>query len=403
MLLKKISALLFFAITSYLTITAQQKEYYTDYWKKVEAVEKKGLTKSASSEVSTIYQMAKKSGNDAQQIKACIYLIHYRNMVEEDSPENNIFYVDTLIMEAKAPAKNILQSMQAEMFFRYLQNNRWKLYNRTKLAEEKSKDITTWGLDKLHSTIAGLYKSSLSNQHILKSSSLEGYAPIIVNGKNTRQLRPTLFDFLAFRALDYFVNDERDLIKPAYQFTINDSRAFAPAAEFVNTSFKTKDTASLHHAAILLLQDILKFHLSDTSPDALLDADFFRLNFINQYAANEDKTKRYEAALKNIEEKYASNPAAAQAMYLRAQIYQTKGNDFDPLSNTENQYELKRAKALCEEAMAKFPESEGGINCHNLLNQLLQPSLSMQAEKVNRYVSKQDQRTATLYKNNTKL
>ena len=78
-----------------------------------------------------IYNLAIKAGNDAQQIKSCMYQIKYRNMVEEDSQENNIFFIDTLIAKAKSPAKNILQSMQAEMFWQYLQNNRWKFYDRT--------------------------------------------------------------------------------------------------------------------------------------------------------------------------------------------------------------------------------------------------------------------------------
>ena len=54
--------------------------------------------------------------------------------------------------------------MQAEMFWQYLQNNRYKFYNRTKLTDEKSKDISTWSLDKLHANISTLYKASLSTK-----------------------------------------------------------------------------------------------------------------------------------------------------------------------------------------------------------------------------------------------
>ncbi|MBP6025613.1 alpha-2-macroglobulin family protein [Ferruginibacter sp.] len=383
------------------TAMAQTKIDYIKNWKKVEDLEKKGLTKSASAEVTAIYKLAQKDNNDAQQIKACMYLIKYRNMVEEDSHENNIFYVDTLIDNAKAPAKNILQSMQAEMFWQYLQNNRWKFYDRTKLKEEKSKDITTWSIDKIHAVISKLYKASLLNDAVLKTSKLEGFNPIIIKGENTRELRPTLYDFLAHRALAYFMTDENQLTKPAYQFKINDSKAFAPAAEFVNASFKTKDTASLQHKAVLLLQDILKFHLTDTKPEALIDADLIRLNFVNQYSTVEGKEKLYEAALKNIEEKYSNNPAAAQAGYLRAQIYYSRGQQFVPYTKTENQYEIKRAKELCEAIVKKFPKSEGGINCLNLISSINQPSLSIETEKVN--TINDPFRTLVNYKNVPKL
>ena len=399
MFLKKILLVIFtgFAFTT----MAQTNNDYLPHWKKVEDLEKKGLTKSALAEVMTIYNLAIKDNNDAQQIKSCMYQVKYRNMVDENSRENNIFYVDTLIEKAKAPAKNILQSMQAEMFWQYVQNNRWKFNDRTKLVEEKSKDITTWSIDKIHATIAKLYKASLTNESLLKATGLTDFNAIIIKGENTRQLRPTLFDFLSHRALSYFMTDESQLTKPAYQFKINDSKAFLPAAEFVTASFKTKDTASLQHKAILLLQDILKFHLNDAKPEALLDADIIRLNFVNQYSTAEDKEKLYETALKNIEEKYADNPSAAQAGYLRAKIYYSRGQQYEAGSKTANQFEIKKAKELCEAVAKKFPKSEGGINCLNFIGSITEPSLNIETEKVN--TINDPFRTLVSYKNIPKL
>lgn len=397
MFLRKIVLLFFVTAVSIGKIMAQKDKSYTKQWQKVEALEKQGLTKSALNEVLGIYKLALADNNDAQQIKTCMYQIKYRNILDEGSEEKNIFYVDTLIAKAKSPTKNILQSMQAEMFWQYFQNNRWKFYNRTELANEKSKDISTWSLDKLHETISNLYQGSLANATILKQTNLDGLDAIIVKGENTRQLRPTLYDFLAHRALEYFMNDERNITRPAYYFTINDSKAFAPASEFVKASFPTKDTASLQHKAILLLQDILSFHLNDAKPEALLDADLIRLNFIHQHAVNDDKDKLYEAALKAIEDKYASSEASAQAIYLRAKIYYDKGQDYEPYTKTTNQYEIKRAKELCEAAVAKFPKSEGGINCRNLLNQIEQPLLNLETEKVN--IPGQPFRSLVKYKN----
>ncbi len=100
------------------------------------------------------------------------------------------------------------------------------------------------------------------------------------------------------------MTDERDITKPAYQFTINDPIAFAPAPQFAQHRFETKDTASLHYHALDLLRNILIFHIADVKNDALLDADLIRLNFVYQHAVNEDKEKLYEAALKNIEEQF---------------------------------------------------------------------------------------------------
>lgn len=400
MFLQRLSLLLLITIFSSI-LMAQSTNEYAANWKRVADFEKKGLTKSALKEVMTIYNLAAKAKNDVQQIKSSMYQVRYRQLVEEDSRENNLFFIDTLIANAKGRAKNILQSMQAEMFWQYMQNNRYKFYSRTKLTEEKSKDVSTWSLGKLHATITRLYQGSLANEEVLKQTRLEGFEPIIEKGRNTRQLRPTLFDFLAHRALAYFMNDEQDLLKPAYHFTINHPAAFAPAAEFVRSSFTTKDTASRHYNALGILQQLLRFHLEDTNPAALLDADLIRLNFVQDFAVNDNKRILYENALKNIETKYAGNPGIAQAMYLRARLYYEKGQDYQPFLKTENQYEIKRAKELCDEAFNKFPKTEGGINCYNLSNQILQPLLSMETEKVN--VPNQPFRSLIKYKNAKKI
>ena len=107
MSLKKI-LLVIFLLTGTSSVTmSQSKNDYPKNWKKVEDLEKKGLTRSALKEVLNIYNLAVKDGNDAQQIKTCMYQVKYRNMLDEDGQENNIFFVDTLIARAKSPSRNI--------------------------------------------------------------------------------------------------------------------------------------------------------------------------------------------------------------------------------------------------------------------------------------------------------
>ncbi len=362
---------------------SQKTENYSANWKKVEALEKKGLTASALKEVVVIFNLAVTSENDAQQIKAAMYQVKYRNMVEEDNHENNIFYIDTLIARTKAPAKNILQSMQAELFWNYRQNNRYKFYNRTQLTEEKSHDIATWSIAKLNATITSLYKASLKNETILKNNSLKGLEAIIEKGTNTTGLRPTLYDFLAHRALAYFMNDENDVTQPAYKFILNEEKIFAPIPQFIRSTFTTKDSASLYYNALILLQDILRFHINDANADALIDADLVRLAFANEHGVFTNKDQLYENALKNIEQSHSNNPLTAQAMYLRAQLYYTKGQTYNRQKQKDVQFEIKKAAELCEQAISRFPKSYGALNCQNLIAEIKTPSLNLQTEQVN--------------------
>ena len=384
-----------------ITTAEAQPGDYSARWKKIESLEKKGLTRDALKETVSIFNDAVAKGNEPQQIKAAMYQMKYRNMVEEENSQKNIFYIDTLIAKTKAPARNILLSMQALLFDSYKQQNRYKLYNRTALTEEKGNDIGTWSIDKLNEKITSLYKASLSNENLLKSTSLKGFTAILEKGQNTEGLRPTLYDLLAHRALEYFMSTENDVNNPSYKFIINDEAAFAPVPQFISHRFISKDTASLYYNALLILQDLLRFHVKDAAPDALLDADLTRLTFINEHGIFPNKEKLYEAALQHIQTTYPGNPASAEAAYLRAMLHKEKGDAYDPKKGKENQFELATAKEIANAAYVKFPKSEGGINCKNLVSQIERPSLEFQAEKVN--IPGEPFRSLVKFKNSPKI
>ncbi|MFT3980010.1 MAG: alpha-2-macroglobulin family protein [Ferruginibacter sp.] len=396
--MKNISRILLplFLIFNSIAVCAQNNDY-TAEWKKVAGFENKGLTKDALTEVIRIFDAAVKTGNEPQQIKAAMYQMKYRNMVEEDNKENNIFFLDTLIAKTKAPAKNILLSMKAELMESYRQNNRWKFYDRSPLTQELSNDINTWSIEKLVNTTADLYKASLQNEALLKSTRLDGLDAILTKGINTRQLRPTLYDFLGHRALLFFMDQENDVIQPAYKFIMNDERIFAPVKEFVNAGFPTADTSSQYYNALVLLQKILKFHISDGNTDALLDADLIRLQFANEHGIFTNKETLYENALLAIEKNYSTGDHAATAMVMRAELYNERGSRYHPFNHKDNQFDIVKAKELLEQVIARYPKSVAAINSKNMLQTIKQPSLNLQTEKVN--IPNEPFRTLVSYKN----
>lgn len=373
---------------------AQANNNYTKQWKHIDELIAKGLTKSALDETIKIYQTAKKDNNDPQIIKALLFRITLNRNLEENANVKSIALIEKEILTAKQPAKSILNSILAEMYWNFLQQNRYKLYNRTQTSNYKKDDILTWGLEDLHKKIGELYLASLKEERLLQNTKLQSLDAIIIKG-NVRYLRPTLYDLLAHRALDYFKNDERDITKPAYAFEIKDEKAFAPAKEFASHPFINKDSASLHYKALLVFQNVISFHLNDAKPDALIDADIERINFVQQYGVMQNKDELYRKALQNIAAAYSNNPAVAQASYLFAgQIYNTA---IAENKNAEKKYTIKYAKELLENIIKKFPESEGGINAKNLLNQILHKELNLTSEKVN--VPGEPFRTLVTYKN----
>ncbi|HEY5406654.1 MAG TPA: alpha-2-macroglobulin, partial [Ginsengibacter sp.] len=379
------------------SLCAQQKtQDYATQWKKIDALVTKGLTKSALAEVAKIYTAAKKDNNDPQVIKALLYKITLKQNIEEDAAVKSIDSLTIEIASAKEPAKSILESITAQMYWNYFQQNRYQLYQRTNTVNFDKKDIATWTADDLHKKIGELFVASVKDKNLLQQTKLDQFDAILIKG-NVRYLRPTLYDLLAHEALAYFKSDEQDITKPAYAFEIKDAKAFAPAAEFIEQKFITTDSASLHQKALLIFQNLLEFHINDNKPDALIDADIERINFVNQYGVMNNKDSLYMDALKNVAEKYADNPLSAQPSFLIAQTIYNNASQATKNNDTVSSSTVKQAKQMLDEIAKKFPESEGGINARNLINQIIHPEIKLTTEKVN--VPELPFRTLVTYKN----
>lgn len=377
-----------FLLLNIFNVQGQNNKDFAKEWKLIADYETKGLTKSALDQAVKIFDAALSIGNEGQQIKSAMYQMKYRNMVEENNQEKNIFYLDTLIAKTKAPAKNILLSMKAELLLNYKQNNRYKFYDRTNVDESKQEkevatNIATWSLQKLNEVTTATYKASLLETNLLQTTKLNGFDAVINKGKNTEALRPTLYDLLAHRALDYFMSSENDVTNPSYKFILNDERLFGPESVFAQTKFTTQDTASLYYNALFLFQDLIKFHLKDAQIDALIDADLKRLSFVYVNGVFNNKNSLYENALLDIEKRYKDNPVIAKAMLVRAQMYADLGADYQPITNTTYQFHLKKAITLATEINKQFPKSISALNAQSLIKSLSYSSLDLAIEKVN--------------------
>ena len=301
---KNIVAIIF-SIFCFTQLTAQSPQNkYADKWKRIDSlITKKGMTQSALQEVNSIYAMAKKEKNDAQLIKALLYKMNLQESGQEDAARKNIAELEKETTTTNEPSKSILTSILAESYWNYFQQNRYKLYDRTATINFKKADIATWSIDDFHKKISELYLSSLQNEKLLQQAKLEPFDAIIIKG-NARYLRPTLFDLLAHRALDYFKNDERDINKPTYAFEINNAEVFSDKSVFAYYHFKTNDSVSLHFKALQLFQQLILFHNNDAKPDALIDVDVERIQFANNYGVMPNEEELYLKALTNIRQSY---------------------------------------------------------------------------------------------------
>lgn len=373
--------------------------YYSKKWKTVEEFFKKGLNKSAQTEIESILKTAKTENNTEQTIKALCNLRVSMKDRDEKSGVNNIKFFESELKEAKFPTKQILQSMLGDLYWKYYEDNRWVIMDRTviefvvdkelnpNLAEEKNiqNDIETWTADDFYKKAYEYFNASLSESEKSKTFLLNTLTEILENGINTEKLRPTLYDFLVNRAINHFSNDENDLTKPAYAFEINDEKAFANAHTFMNAKFNTSDTTSQKFQVIKLYQELLSFHSKDKDPSAFIDADIARLVYVLKNSTASNKNKLYFDAMKEIANKYESNEQAAMATFYMASFYMN--NNMAVYIDDENEIaddkesNFKKAHQICKSIVEKFENSEASTKAKNLIQQIETHSLACENEK----------------------
>ncbi len=370
-------------ITS-ITMFGQENNFYKENWQAIDSLERQGLPKSALELAENIYKKAKKDNNTEQLIKSFIYRLKYKNQIEENAFENLCYELDSAARKAKFPEKNIMHTMLADMYWWYYQNNRYKFQKRSNTINFDKSDMQTWTLDDLVNEIIKNYRLSLENPEELQKINIEDIKELIVAGTQPRILRPTLYDFLAHKAIDFFSNSEISVSKPADNFQLSDASYFSDAQAFTNLNIETEDTLSLHFYGLKILQDLLKFRLSQDNKDALIDADLKRIAFVYRHSVNNNKDRLYLKILQNLENKYSDIPYSAEISLRLAKYYRQKASKYNPLDSSTFKYKEynKIAHKICTAVINKYPETNAATHCKNLIINIESHSLSFVVKDV---------------------
>jgi len=229
-------------------------DVYKAEWKKVDSLEQNGLTKSALIEVENIAKKAAAENNHEQIVKTLIVKAKLQSYVEENAFVKTLNELDSVAKTAEYPLNPMLHSIIGELYWMYYQNNRWKFYNRSATTNFENSNIATWDLKKITTETIKHYQLSIKNIDSLKRTPIETFDEIIIH-KNGRKYRPTLYDFLAHRAIDFFMNEEPSITKPVYEFALDDSSYIMPFPTFSKLKISSKYSLSLKYYALQTLHN----------------------------------------------------------------------------------------------------------------------------------------------------
>ncbi len=380
----------------------QPNDSYEQAWAKVDSLDRKGLPQSALEVVDQIYQKAKKEKAHGQLVKAVIHQLKFMATVEEEALVKTINRLENEALEAEFPVQPLLYSMLGDIYWQYFQYNRYRFYDRTTTQALDDQDIRTWDLQKIVVATHQAHQKALANPQKLQSVQIDIYEEVIKEGDEAyRVLRPTLYDFIAHRAVDFWMNSEPEITRPAYQFSLNDEKYLSSASDFVQMEIESLDTLSFDFQAIQTLQGLLAFHLGDENVATWIDVDLKRLRFVHQNLNSSVKDQLYLEVLASVAEQGKANPIWAEVSYQMAKLHQGLGQQYNPRQADRYQNEYKKALEICQQAIQKYPESTGAQNCRSLQAEILTKSLRVEIEQVN--VPEMPFRALISYRNLEKL
>ncbi|MBX7108452.1 MAG: alpha-2-macroglobulin [Chitinophagales bacterium] len=356
---------------------------YEKLWREVDALESQGLTKSALEKVNTIYSIALKSDNAPQLVKSLIYTVKYKDVLEEGEGEKALEAFEKAISESKFPARNILESAAAELYWSYYQQNRWTFAERTQLSDQNGQGVATWDLPHIVQRATALYTASLLHADSLQQTAITPFAAILEEGNMPESLRPTLYDFLAHRALDFFTNEEAYVTLPAYKFEITGEEPFQPYEKFITLNFTTVDTTSGKYQALLILQHLLAFHSKEKNTAALIDADLKRFQLLRSNSVHDLKDSLYLSGLQQLENRFSNDSASGAVSFTIAQYFVEHSSNYQPPRITVGQFDKQTAMRYCDRVISKFPASAAADDCRALRSGILQKNISLTVESVN--------------------
>lgn len=352
-------------------------------WDKADSLNKAGLPAQALEIVNNIADNSLTGNNMPVYLKAVLYQVMLKSQFEPDYLLRFIAETENALQKKPEPSKQFMHSILAELYWKYYSENQYKTFDRTRLPEGIEEDMQLWDAAAFIRAISGHFTASLANDELLKNTNLKDYDVLLETEPHSKQYRPTLYDFLASRALEFYNSHQAGIAIPQMPFQLNDAAYFDDAATFTALELTSTDTLSFVYQGTRIYQQLLAWRLSRPDTLAFVDAELHRLEFVRQHSALPGVDSLYLNALLRLEKEYTQHPAAADILFAIASAYADENSPeiypgYVSGSGQSVAGDLVKAHLYCEKAIQKFPNTLGAKNCSVLKQQIESVSINFQ-------------------------
>ena len=351
-------------------------------WKRIDSLSKIGLSKSVLEELDKIYILAKKEKNAPQIVKICLFQLNFEKKIEENHFFKAVERIKSEIASNPPPLRNIFHSILAEMYTWYYNGNQWAILERPRVQIPDETNIDQWDALRFMQEIHIHHQNAISDKKALSTKSIREFDPILIKGKNTAEMRKSLFQFLAFRALEFYQSSSLWTVFPNNSSLYQSENIFADSKSFIQQNFNGQ-SQNLHpfDQAILLFQMLSSQTICSTQL-ACLDADLLRLKFAHLHSKHPKSDSLYQDRLERMISANKDNAFSATLQFELAQHFYDLGNQYDALTSRQFKWEKQHANKLCSTAIRNYPKSRGAALSNRLQLTIQSKSLALQSESV---------------------
>jgi uncharacterized protein YfaS (alpha-2-macroglobulin family) len=372
---------------------------YQQLWELVAAAEEQSLPKSAAAEVDKILRQAVADKNNPQVIKALIHQGKYDLSIDSET-DTLIFHNlnDMLQKTTDKVEKAVLHSMLGELYLQYYQKDRWLINQRTELGDFVPADMKEWTRNIFYDKTVAHLNASLQAQSELEKAQVESYAAVVELGDASRRFFPSMYDFLALRAKDFFplLSNDEDLSRSLAKKGILQESLFETVNQFITLSFNPspKDYNLWTLETYRKLLSSLQARKMDES--ALL-VDLQKLDYLQRLPST---AKFRRLSLQAMFERWEGKEISAEIVDRITFYYLVEGiiSDENPAQIKETQ---KQMYDLLNATITKYPNYERINLLKNRLAGITMPALTFNGK--NTFPLKGEKRLKFSYKNLSKF
>ena len=286
---------------------------------------------------STEITTALKQKEAPELIKALILHMKDQLEIDEDRFPELIHEVETYTASCKDTAATaVLHSMTAELYHMYYERFRWTIDQRTPLYGYVPNDMREWTRNLFQDKIRKELALSLQPTQVLQTTPTRSFQALLTLGKDTERLRPTLFEFLAFRAVRLQPSD----------------KIYTQIIAFQNKKPNMK-------AVVLTELEYYRYLFDQKRDKAAFD--------------------RYLNALNEMYRNHATQDFSVEILIAKLDLI--AGNRYRYTANKANAIQAEEI-AICKEGIRRFPNYPRTAVLRNRLAVLEQPTLSVATSNV---------------------